>query len=367
MDATLLRAKLKTQLAAGLPVDVSEVELLLAWDREHPAEKAASFVLEHKLSLHLESAFELLSAPEPALEWMIEGLWTDKSRGLIAGNPGVGKTWLALDMLLSVVSGQPCLGRFAPAFKAPVLLVEEEASHLNLSRRLHALARARGLSAGDLSNLFHITRQFPKIPRHTDDLILLIKTYGIRLVVFDSLRRFHGCDENSSEQMQPVLDAFSRIGIETGCSVVLIHHLAKQSGDKGSKKPIFERLRGTSDLWAWRDCIIGCEGDEDALRSTLSFQFRDAESPPPLSVVRSVNPSSGVISLSATEITESEEFMERSAVAVSFVAAKFGGAFLSDIARGMGGRKAENLRLLKAMVKKGILVEALGGKFEVPV
>ena len=60
----------------------------------------------------LESIVDLLSKPEPKLEWLIENIWVDKSRGLIAGNPGVGKTWLALDMLLSVATGGLCLGKY---------------------------------------------------------------------------------------------------------------------------------------------------------------------------------------------------------------------------------------------------------------
>ena len=90
----------------------------------------------------LDTAAEMLSRPEPKLEWLIENIWVDKSRGMIAGNPGVGKTWLALEMLLSVASGGLCFGKY-PTKKGAVLLIEEEASELNLSRRLHSMARAR--------------------------------------------------------------------------------------------------------------------------------------------------------------------------------------------------------------------------------
>ena len=106
-----------------------------------------------------------MSESEPPLEWLIEGLWTDKSRGLSAGHPGIGKTWIALEMLLSVATGTLCMGKYKAAYKAPCLLVEEEASRLNLQRRIHAMARGRGLVSSDLASLFHITRQFANIPR----------------------------------------------------------------------------------------------------------------------------------------------------------------------------------------------------------
>src|SRR5580698_524541 len=165
-------------------------------------------------NLKIESMAALLSEPEPSLQWLIEGLWTDKSRGLIAGHPGVGKTWLALDMLLSVVSGQPCMGKFVVPVAYPCMLIEEEASRLNLARRVHSMARGRGMKDSELTNLFHITRQFVKIPRNALELISIIKANNIKLVVFDSLRRFHSAKENSSDEMQAVLDAFAMIGIK---------------------------------------------------------------------------------------------------------------------------------------------------------
>ena len=69
--------------------------------------------------LRIEAVSALLSEPEPELKWLIEGLWTDKSRGLIAGHPGVGKTWLALDMLLAVTTGGLCLGKYQAAGPYP--------------------------------------------------------------------------------------------------------------------------------------------------------------------------------------------------------------------------------------------------------
>lgn len=319
--------------------------------------------VEEKVRFKLESAADLLAKPEPKLEWLIENIWVDKSRGLIAGNPGVGKTWLALDMLISVASGQPCLGKY-PVKKGAVLLVEEEASEFNLSRRIHAMARARGLKDSDLSSLFHLTRQFAKMPADAVDLFHIILENDIRLVVFDSLRRFHGADENSSSEMQPVLDAFARLNASTEASVILIHHLAK-SNDV-STKPLFERLRGSSDFWAWRDCLIGVEGEEESTLSTCSFQFRDAEAQAPIRVKRCVGALSGAIALEAVSMDESPEFLGKVDMAKSYLLTQFGEAFVTDIAKALSGRKSDNLKAVKLMVKQGILGPKSDGKVGVP-
>ena len=49
------------------------------------------YPINRREKLRPESAQALLSESEPPLEWLIEGLWTDKSRGFIAGHPGIGK------------------------------------------------------------------------------------------------------------------------------------------------------------------------------------------------------------------------------------------------------------------------------------
>lgn len=301
----------------------------------------------------LESAAELLAKPEPKLEWLIENIWVDKSRGLIAGNPGVGKTWLALDMLLSVASGGLCLGKY-PVKQGAVLLVEEEASEFNLARRLHCMARARGLTPASLSNFYHLTRQYTKIPEDSKELFHLMAGLDIKLVVFDSLRRFHNQDENSSSEMQVVLDSFAKLNSMTEASIVLIHHLAK-SNDK-SNKPLFERLRGSSDFWAWRDCLIGVEGEEESHKAMCSFQFRDAKAQEPISVVRVVNETSGAIHLQADEAGDTDEFIERAESILNYMKTQWGSVSRAQICDNVKGRKADILKALKVMEKRKLVV-----------
>ncbi len=301
----------------------------------------------------LESAAELLAKPEPKLEWLIENIWVDKSRGLVAGNPGVGKTWLALEMLLAVCTGTPCLGKY-PVKQGAVLLVEEEASEFNLARRLHCMARARGISHSALDNFYHLTRQFTKIPEDTKELFHLIAGLDIKLIVFDSLRRFHHQDENSSSEMQLVLDSFARLNIMSEASIVLIHHLSK-SNDK-SNKPLFERLRGSSDFWAWRDCLIGMEGEEESHKAMCSFQFRDAQAQEPIQVVRVVDATSGAIRLQADEAGDTDEFIERAEFILSYMKTQWGAVSRSQICDNVKGRKGDILKALKIMEKRKLVV-----------
>jgi hypothetical protein len=314
-------------------------------------------------SFKSENMSELLARPAPVISWLIESLWVDKARGLIAGNPGVGKTWLALEMLLSVSTGLPCLNKYAVKAGA-TLLVEEESSPDNLARRVHCMAHGRGLDTSDLVDFHHITRQFLKIPKHEKELIAFIKHHSIKLVVFDSLRRFHGVDENSSEKMQPILDSFGRINIEAETSVVLIHHLSKQPNDKGVRKPVFERMRGTSDLWAWRDCIIGMEGEPEATSASCSFQFRDAESPAPISIKRIVDEASGSTTLEMVNIEESEDFADKSEALLTYVR-DHQPVSKDQACTKCKGKKQTNGRIFDILAERSLLVKN-GYKWVVP-
>lgn len=323
---------------------------------EFPTPNAAYHEYERrkkmKWSFTSETAAQLLVRPEPKLEWMIENMWVDKSRGLIAGHPGVGKTWLALDMLLSVATGQLCLGKYVPNVVGGVLLIEEEASILNLARRIHAMARGRGMKDSDMTNFHHVTRQFLKIPKHEKEISAFIQSNAIKFVVFDSLRRFHTAKENSSDEMQPVLESFARINIETGASVLLIHHLSKGGDQFGAKKSIFERMRGTSDLWAWRDCILGMEGEDEAASATCSFQFRDAESPSPITIKRIVDPKSGSISLLGSELEQSEDFEHKAELIVCAIQSKIGSSTKEEIFQKVRGRKSEFVKVFRVLESK---------------
>lgn len=328
------------------------------------ADVVTRYPVERRAELRPESMEALLSEDEPPLKWMIEGLWTDRARGFIAGHPGTGKTWIALDMLLAVATGGMCLAKYKAAYAAPCLIVEEEASRHNLQRRIHALARARGLVPSDLKNIYHITRQMFQMPAHKEEIIDIVRSKGIKFVVFDSLREVHGAKENSSDDMVPILKAFGELSNVGDCAVLLIHHLSKAS-DANSGKPIFERMRGTGSLWAWRDCILGIEGEEDSDTCTCSFQFRDAESPSPIQIKRFVGKLTGAIGLEAISLEDSTEFAELSEEIIEAVKSQIAGASGNKIHKIIGGNRSDVLGSVKRLQKAGKLVKS-GRVYVVP-
>ena len=58
--------------------------------------------------------------------WLVEGLWAEEGVGIVGGAPKCCKSWLALDLALSVASGTPALGTYAVPRAGPVLVFAAE-------------------------------------------------------------------------------------------------------------------------------------------------------------------------------------------------------------------------------------------------
>src|SRR6476646_1708955 len=87
-----------------------------------------------------------LSVDSPSLtQWLVQGLWSDQAVGILGGEPKCCKSFLALDLAVSVASGAPCLRRFVVRRTGPVLLFPAEDSLAVVRRRLEGnLRREKG-------------------------------------------------------------------------------------------------------------------------------------------------------------------------------------------------------------------------------
>lgn len=71
--------------------------------------------------------------------WLIESLWGDAAVGIIGGAPKCCKSWLGLDMAVSVASGTPCLGRFQVPGQGKVLIFPAEDAAHNVRARIESI------------------------------------------------------------------------------------------------------------------------------------------------------------------------------------------------------------------------------------
>ena len=218
------------------------------------------------------AASELLDKVERTA-WLVEGLWAAEGVGVIGGAPKCCKTWLSLDLAVSVASGTDALGRFHVAAPGPVLVYGAEDAPIALRNRIETIAAARGLALGDLDlGLIVVDSLRLDIERDRARLRATLEKHAPRLLILDPLVRLHRIDENSAGEMSALLGELRALQRHYHLAIVLVHHVRKNGGQDG------QSLRGSGDLHAWGDSNLYLRKRDGQI--VLTVEHRSAPSPP---------------------------------------------------------------------------------------
>jgi RecA-family ATPase len=217
------------------------------------------------------SAAELQDTYLPPLKFVVEGL-LPQGLGILASPPKYGKSWLVLDLCLSVAAGKPFLNR--PTNRGECLYLALEDSLHRLKERTDKVldgsaapvgfdfvTRCADLSEGLIGQLEGHVKAHPKTA----------------LIVIDTFQKIRGAagketaysaDYHEVGQLKAFADRF-------GLCLLLVHHLRKMD-DEGD---VFNRISGTNGIAGAADTILVLSklsrGDAD---TTLSVVGRDVES-----------------------------------------------------------------------------------------
>lgn len=216
-------------------------------------------------------------AEEGRPAWLVEELWTDQAVGIIGGVPKACKSWLALDLAVSVGSGTPALGRFPVPAAGVVLLYGAEDAPAQIRNRLAGIALARGLQLDQIDlRLIVVPSLRLDTDRDRERLRLTLAEHRPRLLVLDPLVRLHRLDENSAGEVSALLGELRTIQREHHLAIVLVHHLRKNAAPRGQDG---QSLRGSSDLHAWGDSNLYLRRRDRHL--LLTVEHRSAPAPAP--------------------------------------------------------------------------------------
>jgi len=209
-----------------------------------------------------------------AARWLIEPLWMRAAVGILGGAPKCCKSWLGLDIALSVASGTRALDAFDVHDKGPVLLFMAEDAAAVVKQRLVGLCAHRRLDLVDLP-LHVITAPALRLDRERDQARLrdAAARYAPRLVLLDPFVRLHRIDENDAGEVSALLGYLRELQRELDLAVLVVHHARKN----GSAVQPGQSLRGSSDLHAWGDSNLYVRRTKDAL--ALAVEHRAARAP----------------------------------------------------------------------------------------
>ena len=227
--------------------------------------------------LHVVRVGEI-QTDDNAQRWLVEELWGATSVGVIGGAPKCSKTWLGLDLALSVATGTACLGKYAVPEPGPVLVYLAEDALPAVRERVAGMARHRGVDLARVE-IHVITAPVLRLDRDPDRMRLL-ETIGRlrpRLLLLDPLVRLHGIDENNASEVAALLAYFRSLQRQRDLSVILVHHTRKNATGGASAG---QGLRGSSDIHAFGDSNLYLRRAKEHL--VLSTEHRAAPASPPI-------------------------------------------------------------------------------------
>jgi hypothetical protein len=230
--------------------------------------------------LPVAQAAELPCAtPEDA--WLVRSLWSRRAVGIISGHPKVGKTWLSLDLALSVASKTPCLGTFPVDDPGPALVFLAEDALPRIRERLVSLCALRGLALAEVPlHVITAAQLRLDVEDDRDRLATTVARLRPRLLVLDPLVRLHGGDENDARYVAALLGFLRRLAREHDLAIALVHHMSKKN-----RRQLGQALRGSSDLWAWSDSAAYLTRTAGQVLLTVEHRAAAAVPPVPLALV----------------------------------------------------------------------------------
>jgi len=189
-----------------------------------------------------------ISTPPPPLDFVIPGFVAGTVGSIIA--PGAtGKSWLALQIAAAVagadtLSLKPQTGR--------VLYIASEDPRDVLHARIHALAirldeRQRDAIREQLFILPTLGQSGDLLDDGRTALEIMRNGEDCRLIVLDTLSRWHTGDENSRADAARVMRKLEQIASATGAAVLFLHHTSKAATLEGNGS-MQQAARGSS-VW----------------------------------------------------------------------------------------------------------------------
>lgn len=199
------------------------------------------------------SAAELSRADIPRPEWYCHRLITTHSLLSVSSGPKNSKTWMCMQLGISIAQGRMAFGKFATK-QAPVLYVFAEDGPSAVQGRLNALTKDPPANfylrpaKGDSVDLIDGNYVNPS------RIIAEARKLGPEGVIFlDPMRNMHSKEENSSTEMSEVMQVLLRMRDITGWTVVFVHHSKESVIGKEDEIAPGLTMRGSSAIHAGAD------------------------------------------------------------------------------------------------------------------
>lgn len=175
------------------------------------------------------------------VSWLVDDWLPDKSITFLVSPPESYKTWLLLDLAVSVSAGVPFLDRYQVNSPGPTLIIQQEDSHSGLTDRLALIVEQKlGMlpklgdgewsvpSMPDIPIYVHPDRQLRfDNPKVLEEMEKQIETIKPKVIMIDPLYSTTASTDNYMADLANRMMVLKTWRDKYGCSFVIAHHSKK--------------------------------------------------------------------------------------------------------------------------------------------
>jgi hypothetical protein len=226
--------------------------------------------------LHYHSLEEFDNVKPP--QFLVEGILQLQAILMIAAFVGQKKTLLVLNMVRSLLTGEPLFGKYkVPKQPSRVLYLGPENGLISFADRVKRL----GLRDYIGKTLFFSTMNLAEPPALSD---LTRQEIEGAVVIIDTLIRYSDGNENDSAAMKVLAESAFRL-IRDGAAAVIVLHHSRKSSTTANDITLENCSRGSGELVAFVSAVMGVrtQDPDHAYESSSLIKFvkeRDFEANP---------------------------------------------------------------------------------------
>jgi len=244
-------------------------QLIEADKRTNTNPKPKTFTLPAALDIE-----KCANEKPPVLDFVLPGFLAGTVGSLISPG-GAGKSMLTLELACEIAAGQHHLTGIQKKSGKVLYLAGEDCAqvlhhrihNIIVNGRMNSQAVSQNLdlmpvNSIDLANSNHTTA----ISKHAQDY---------RLIIFDTLRRFHSKDENCGEDMVNVISDMEAIARNTSACILFLHHASK-SAALNNNVAQQQACRGSSvltDNCRWQS-FLACMPEKEAKKMNIQDRHK---------------------------------------------------------------------------------------------
>lgn len=226
---------------------------------------------------------------------------------IIQGDPGEGKTTLALSIAAALTQGE-MLPNEAES-QAPMNVIYQTAEDGladTIKPRLEAVN-------ADCTRVLVIDESKEELSMTDERIEKAIQQTGAKLIILDPIQAYIGAnvDMHRANEIRPVMSKLGRIAEEYGCAVVLIGHMNKATGQKSSYRGL-----GSIDITAVARSVLIVGKMRDSPSKRIMTQAKSSLAPVGKSLLFEINGNSALEWKGEVDIT-AEQFLENGGAELS--------------------------------------------------